>query len=153
MNNLLNYGTKQAGTQLLLGQKSRTPHVSNIVNLLSAIPYKICLEYPVDNYELADRMLSNSVSFVLSLVCLWYAQVSVGHRPDLENVAYSKKVTLSSDYKAASYPGSNAVNGLLSDFAASEKERFPWLRIDLEEKFRIHEIEVFARTDCLACGM
>ena len=55
MNNLLNYGTKQAGTQLLLGQKSRTPHVSNIVNLLSAIPYKSCLEYPVDHSELCGQ--------------------------------------------------------------------------------------------------
>ena len=98
-------------------------------------------------------MLFHSLSLLFSLVCLWFAQVYEGHRPDFENVAYSKKVTLSSDYKAESYPGSNAVNGLLSDFAASERERFPWLRIDLEGRFRIHEIEVFARTDCLACGM
>lgn len=96
-------------------------------------------------------MLSHSVSLVLAFVCLWYAQVSEGHRPDLENVAYSKKVTLSSQYKHASYPGSNAVNGLLSDFAHSDLERFPWIRIDLERRFLIHEIEVFVRTDC--CGM
>ena len=96
-------------------------------------------------------MLSHSVSLVLALVCLWYAQVSEGHRPDLENVAYSKKVTLSSQYKHASFPGSNAVNGLLSDFAHSDLERYPWIRIDLEGRFLIHEIEVFVRTDC--CGM
>ncbi|XP_078341438.1 fucolectin-4-like [Crassostrea virginica] len=95
-------------------------------------------------------MLSHSVSLVLALVCLWYAQVSEGHRPDLENVAYSKKVTLSSQYKHASHPGSNAVNGLLSDFAHSDQERFPWIRIDLEGRFLIHEIEVFVRTDCCA---
>ena len=98
-------------------------------------------------------MLSHSVSLVLALVCLWYAQVSEGHRPDLENVAYSKKVTLSSQYKHASFPGSNAVNGLLSDFAHSGQERYPWIRIDLEGRFRIHEIEVFPRTQCLECGM
>ena len=98
-------------------------------------------------------MLSNSVSLVLSLLCLLHTQMSEGHRPDLENIAYSKKVTMSSYYKPASYPGSNAVNGLLSDFAHSNQERFPWLRIDLAGKFRIHEIEVFSRTDCLACGM
>ena len=98
-------------------------------------------------------MLSHSVSLVLSLVCLWYAQISAGHRHDLENVAYSKKVTLSSRWDHKSYPGSNAVNGIFSDYAHTANERYPWMRIDLEEKFRIHEIEVFARSDVLFNGM
>lgn len=71
---------------------------------------------------------------------------------DLKNVAYAKSVTLSSEYNTdRTYPGSKAVNGLLSDFAHTAHEKTPWLRIDLGANYRIHEIEVFARSDC--CGM
>ena len=89
-----------------------------------------------------------SISLVLTLICLCEVQTSLGHHPDLKNVAYSKKVTLSSRYHRVHYPGWNAVNGVLSDFAHSGHERSPWLRIDLGRNFRIHEIEVFARSDC-----
>uniref|UniRef100_A0A8W8M0C3 Fucolectin tachylectin-4 pentraxin-1 domain-containing protein n=2 Tax=Magallana TaxID=2171616 RepID=A0A8W8M0C3_MAGGI len=48
------------------------------------------------------------------------------------------------------FPSSNAVNGLLFDFAHTLGEKSPWLRIDLEAQHVIHEVEVFARSDC--CG-
>lgn len=64
------------------------------------------------------------------------------------NVAYSKPVTLSSEHGL--YPGTNAVNGLLSDFTHTATEKLPWLRIDLGAQHLVHEIEVFARSDC--CG-
>lgn len=55
----------------------------------------------------------------------------------------------SSNYPYGSFPGSNAVNGLLSDLAHTSLEKSPWLRIDLGARFLIHEIEVFARSDHL----
>lgn len=61
------------------------------------------------------------------------------------NVAYMKKVTLSSYHNKSSYPGSNAVNGKLNDITASDWEVSPWLRIDLGKNFKILKIEVFAR--------
>uniref|UniRef100_K1QL50 Zinc finger MYM-type protein 3 n=1 Tax=Magallana gigas TaxID=29159 RepID=K1QL50_MAGGI len=64
------------------------------------------------------------------------------------NVAYSKPVTLSSEH--GFFPGKNAVNGLLSDFTHTGTEKLPWLRIDLGAQHIVHEIEVFARSDC--CG-
>ncbi|XP_022302255.2 fucolectin-3-like isoform X1 [Crassostrea virginica] len=90
------------------------------------------------------------VVVALALVCLWQFQISGGHRHDLENVAYSKKVNLSSEYKDPGYSGSKVVNGLYSDLAHTGHERFPWLRIDLGGHYVIHEVEVFARSDC--CG-
>ena len=48
------------------------------------------------------------VVIVLALVCLWLVQISGGHHHDLENVAYSKKVTLSSEFKDPGYSGSEA---------------------------------------------
>lgn len=69
----------------------------------------------------------------------------------MTNVAYSKPVTLSSHYDYTSrHAASNAVNGHLTDLTATAAERFPWLRIDFDARFRIHEIEVFARIDY--CG-
>ncbi|XP_062603783.1 fucolectin-like [Saccostrea cucullata] len=44
----------------------------------------------------------------------------------------------------------NAINGFLTDFSHTSKERFPWLRIDLGKTYEVQEIEVFARPDC--CG-
>ena len=90
-----------------------------------------------------------SSSFIFTLICFCIVQTSLGYF-DLKNVAYSKKVTLSSRYHHVHYPGWNAVNGRLTDFAHSGHERSPWLRIDLGKNFRIYEIEVFARSDC--CG-
>ena len=91
------------------------------------------------------------VEVALALVCLWQVQISGGHHHELENVAYSKKVTLSSEYKVPGYSGSKVVNGLYSDLAHTGHERFPWLRIDLGGHYVIHEVEVFARSNC--CGM
>nr|XP_022295930.1 fucolectin-like [Crassostrea virginica] len=77
-------------------------------------------------------------------------QTSKGHDQQLQNVAYSKAVTLSSQYPDRGYEGWKAVNGIFSDLSHTGRERFPWLRIDLGANFLIHEIEVFARSDC--CG-
>lgn len=89
--------------------------------------------------------------FTLIFFCLGRANVILSNA-DLKNVAYAKSVTLSSEYNTdRTYPGSKAVNGLLSDFAHTANEKTPWLRIDLGANYRIHEIEVFARSDC--CGM
>ena len=64
---------------------------------------------------------------------------------ELTNVAYSKSVTLSSALDNC--PGSKAVNGLFGDYAHTHMEKSPWLRIDLAARYRIHEIEIFARND------
>lgn len=80
---------------------------------------------------------------VAALIC-----VISGHAV-FTNVAYSRPVALSSNYPYGSFPGSNAVNGLLSDLAHTSLEKSPWLRIDLGARFLIHEIEVFARSDHL----
>lgn len=85
-----------------------------------------------------------------ALVCSCHSHLIFSHGV-LKNVAYAKPVQLSSDYVYSIYPGSNAVNGLLSDFAHTSTEKSPWLRIDLGARFMIHEIEVFARPNC--CGM
>lgn len=85
----------------------------------------------------------------LIFLCLVNINVILSHA-DLKNVAYAKSVTLSSEYYTPTYPGSKAVNGLLSDLAHTAHEKTPWLRIDLGANYRIHEIEVFARSDC--CG-
>ena len=90
------------------------------------------------------------VSVWLMLACLWQIQSSQGHPSDLHNVAYNKKVTLSSEYPP--HIGSNAVNGLFDDLAHTDRERSPWLRIDLGRNYHIHEIEVFARRHCHDCG-
>lgn len=86
-----------------------------------------------------------------ALICVFHMNVVSSHAV-LTNVAYSKLVTLSSVYsgKYGYFPGPNAVNGLLSDYVHTFGEKFPWLRIDLGASFQIHEIEVFARSDC--CG-
>ena len=111
--------------------------------------YKSCWDGPNEQTELWRQLTTMfSILLVLTLICLCTFQISIGHHPDLKNVAYSKKVTLSSRYHRVHYPGWNAVNGVLSDFAHSGHERSPWLRIDLGRNFRIHEIEVFARSDC-----
>lgn len=89
-------------------------------------------------------------SFLLAIVLLCVHHAHTSEHGNLKNVAYMKKVTLSSYQDERQYPGSNAVNGKFNDFTASDWEVSPWLRIDLGQSFEIHEIEVFARTDC--CG-
>ncbi|XP_022300963.2 fucolectin-like [Crassostrea virginica] len=93
-----------------------------------------------------------SATWVLTLTCLCQIQTSLGHFPDLENVAYSKTVTLSSNFHSGGYGGSKAVNGMYDDLAHTGRERYPWLRIDLGGNFFIHEVEVFARATCVKCG-
>lgn len=83
--------------------------------------------------------------------CLGHANVILSNA-DLKNVAYAKSVTLSSEFNTdRTFPGSKAVNDFLSDFAHTATEKYPWLRIDLGANYQVHEIEVFARSDC--CGM
>lgn len=80
-------------------------------------------------------------------ICVLHVNInSIASYPVLKNVAYAKPVTLSSEM----HPSRNAVNSILIDFANTLGEKSPWLRIDLEAQHVIHEIEVFARSDC--CG-
>ena len=85
----------------------------------------------------------------LALMCGCCTNFVFSHSK-LQNVAYSKQVTLSSLYPYYTFHGSNAVNGILSDFTHTNTERYPWLRINLGTRYRIHEIEIFARSAC--CG-
>ena len=94
-----------------------------------------------------------SATLVLILAWLYQIQTSLGHFPDLQNVAYSKRVTLSSNFHSGGYGGSKAGNGMYDDLAHTGRERYPWLRIDLGGNFFNHEIEVFARAVCQNCGM
>lgn len=56
---------------------------------------------------------------VLGLVCICYVDIVLSH-DDLINVAYSKPVTLSTKYDFTTrFQGSNAVNGLFTDLAAT----------------------------------
>lgn len=86
---------------------------------------------------------------VSALICVFHVNVISCHSV-FTNVAFSKPVTLSSVYSGhhGYFPGPNAVNGLLSDFVHTFDEKFPWLRIDLGARYRIHEIELFARSGC-----
>lgn len=85
----------------------------------------------------------------LLITALIYVHVNIiSSNAVFTNVAYSKPVTLSSEH--AFFPGTNAVNGLLSDFTHTGTEKLPWLRIDLGAQHLVHQIEVFARSDC--CG-
>lgn len=94
------------------------------------------------------QVFAMSSLLVAALICVVHVNVISGHAV-YTNVAYSKPATLSSNYPYGSFPGSNAVNGLLSDLAHTSLEKSPWLRIDLGARFLIHEIEVFARSDHL----
>lgn len=89
----------------------------------------------------------HSFLLVSVFICVFHVNINgIISYPVVKTVAYTKPVTLSS----GSYPSSNAVNGLLFDFAHTLGEKSPWLRIDLGAQHLIHEIEVFARSDC--CG-
>lgn len=90
-----------------------------------------------------------TMSLLLFIALLLHVNVTLGHE-ELKNVAYSKKVTLSSEHGAHLYPGSKAVNGILTDFAHTAPEKHPWLIIDLGATYEVHQIEVFARSGC--CG-
>ncbi|XP_052695116.1 uncharacterized protein LOC128173466 [Crassostrea angulata] len=86
----------------------------------------------------------HSFLLAIGLLSVSYAQKWCKHG-GYTNVAYMKKVTLSSYHNKSSYPGSNAVNGKLNDVTVSDWEVSPWLRIDLGKNFKILKIEVFAR--------
>nr|XP_022301119.1 pentraxin fusion protein-like [Crassostrea virginica] len=81
-----------------------------------------------------------------ALLCACCIDTTFSHF-ELKNVAYPKQVSLSSGYQGNTFPGSLAVNGIFSDFAHTGFERSPWMRVDLGARYRIHEIEVFARSD------
>lgn len=53
---------------------------------------------------------------VFALVCEFHAIVNITTHVVFTNVEYSLPVTVSSKNPQSEYPGSNAVNGLLSDF-------------------------------------
>lgn len=89
-------------------------------------------------------------SFLLAIGLLSVSYAQTCKHGGYTNVAYMKKVTLSSYHSKSSYPGSNAVNGKLNDLTSSNWEVSPWLRIDLGKNFKIEKIEVIARTGC--CG-
>ena len=88
-----------------------------------------------------------SFLFVSAIIYVVHVSVILRHEP-LKNVAYLKTVVLSSRYHPSLCPGAKAVNGLLSDLVHTADEKSPWLRIDLGATYLIHEIEVFARSDC-----
>lgn len=92
--------------------------------------------------QLAMRSL-----LITALIYVFYVNV-ISSNAVFTNVAYSKPVTLSSEH--GFFPGKNAVNGLLADFTHTATEKLPWLRIDLGAQHLVHQIEVFARSDC--CG-
>lgn len=85
----------------------------------------------------------HSFLLAIGILCVHCAQTC--KHSGYTNVAYMKKVTLSSYHNKSSYPGSNAVNGKLNDVTVSDWEVSPWLRIDLGKNFKILKIEVFAR--------
>lgn len=90
------------------------------------------------------------VLLTFTLVCVFHGNLVFSNSNDeLTNVAYSKSVRLSS-YASRWHNGFYAVNGMFSDFIHTLVEKSPWLRIDLGARYQIHEIEVFARSDC--CG-
>ena len=97
----------------------------------------------------AKERISITMATVLqcfALLCACCIDTTFSHF-ELKNVAYSKQVSLSSGYHGNTFPGSLAVNGIFSDFAHTSTEKSPWMRVDLGARYRIHEIEVFARSD------
>lgn len=85
-----------------------------------------------------------------TLVCVFHGNLVFSNSNDeLTNVAYSKSVRLSS-FASRWHNGFYAVNGMFSDYIHTLEEKSPWLKIDLGARYQIHEIEVFARSDC--CG-
>lgn len=87
---------------------------------------------------------------LLTFVCVFHGNLVFSNSNDeLTNVAYSKSVRLSS-FASRWHNGFYAVNGMFSDYIHTLEEKSPWLRIDLGARYQIHEIEVFARSDC--CG-
>lgn len=108
------------------------------------------IKVPCDCIQSLTAVMVSFVVAVYMLTCLCLTETSKGHGRHLHNVAYSKTVTLSSQFPIRGYEGWRAVNGIFSDLAHTGNERFPWLRIDLGGSFFIHEIEVFASSNC--CG-
>lgn len=106
------------------------------------------IKIPCDFIQSLIAVMVSFVATVYMLTCLCLTETSKDQGRHLHNVAYSKTVTLTSQFSSSRYEGWRAVNGIFSDFAHTGNERFPWLRIDLDGSFIIHEIEVFARSDC-----
>ncbi|XP_061186216.1 fucolectin-like [Saccostrea echinata] len=98
---------------------------------------------------MANYMKMHFVMFVLLLICIHETKLAISFN-DLTNVAYGKLAIQSSEYPTRKYPASKAVNGILTDFAHTDEEKTPWLRIDLGRNYKIHEIEVIARSNCCA---
>lgn len=87
---------------------------------------------------------------LLTFVCVFHGNLVFSNSNDeLTNVAYSKSARLSS-FASRWHNGFYAVNGMFSDYIHTLEEKSPWLKIDLGARYQIHEIEVFARSDC--CG-
>lgn len=87
---------------------------------------------------------------LLTFVCVFHGNLVFSNSNDeLTNVAYSKSVRLSS-FASRWHNRFYAVNGMFSDYIHTLEEKSPWLKIDLGARYQIHEIEVFARSDC--CG-
>ena len=95
-------------------------------------------------------MSTSTVLQRFALLCACCIDITFSHF-ELKNVAYSKQVTLSSKFLGGNiYPGSKVVNGIFSDHTHTSTEKSPWMRVDLGARYRIHEIEIFARSNC--CG-
>ena len=80
--------------------------------------------------DFIQSLITVMVSFVATvymLTCLCLTETSKDQGRHLHNVAYSKTVTLSSQFSSSRYEGWRAVNGIFSDFAHTGNERFPWL--------------------------
>ena len=100
------------------------------------------------NYHELWLVMMFSAPWVLTFVCLCEIQTSWNHFHDLQNLAYSIRVTLSSNFKSGGYGGSKAVNGMFDDLAHTWRERYRSVRIDLADNYAIHEQEVFATGKC-----
>ena len=82
--------------------------------------------------EIGKCFIQSQTSVAMSTIWLFLACCTdyVFSHSKFQNVAYSKQVTLSSQYEGNIFPGSNAVNGLVSDFACTDWEKSPWLKIN-----------------------
>ncbi|XP_062567282.1 fucolectin-like [Saccostrea cucullata] len=97
--------------------------------------------------------MAGSLTLVFLLVVCFAATAADNHHNNMhacKNVAYGKSAVQSSEYNSEKYPASNAVNGDLTDFSHTKKEKSAWLRIDLGEDHEVTEVEVFTRPNC--CG-
>ena len=82
----------------------------------------------------------------------WVKLQSIEYGTPLPNVALNKPATESSTYNNAGHGAQGAVDGNDNSFSHTNcwKGINQWWRVDLEEEYTIHEIEVVNRLDC--CG-